>query len=140
MEKIGEIEMKLREEKIYLNALQDTLKLAPGSNGNANGNAELRTGSLVALAREILRKAGKPMHVREILKDMAKEATRNNRVSLSGSRGGYIRRNQIFTNQNKKSMNTLDVKLKIALKLFGKVEGLTAEQIRIIHEVYEDYY
>ncbi len=37
-------------------------------------------------------------------------------------------------------MNTLDVKLKIALKLFGKVEGLTAEQIRIIHEVYEDYY
>ncbi len=107
MEKIGEIEMKLREEKIYLNALQDTLKLAPGSNGNANGNAELRTGSLVALAREILRKAGKPMHVREILKDMEKEATRNNRVSLSGSIGGYIRRNQIFT---KTAPNTFGLK------------------------------
>ncbi len=93
VEKIGEIEIKLREEKIYLKALQDTLKLVPGS----NGNAELRTGSLVALARESLRKVGKPMHVREILKDMEKEATRNNRVSLSGSIGGYIRRNQIFT-------------------------------------------
>lgn len=96
-EKIHEIEIQLREAKVYLSALQDTLKLAPKSNGSIGGKSVLRPGSLVALARESLRKTGKPMHVRDILKDIGKDTTRNNRVSLSGSIGGYIRKEQIFT-------------------------------------------
>ncbi len=95
--KIREIEIQLREANVYLGALQDTLKIAPKSNGSIGRSAELRPGSLVALARESLRKEGKPMHVRDILKDMGKEVSRNNRVSLSSSIRGYIKKSQIFT-------------------------------------------
>lgn len=109
MEKIDKIESELREAQVYLSALQDTLKLAPRSNGSTNNIAKLRSGSLVALARDCLRKAGKPMHVKNILVSIGKEVNRSNRVSLSSSIRGYIRKDQIFTS-DVDSPNTFGLK------------------------------
>jgi hypothetical protein len=44
-----------------------------------------------------LRKAGKPLHITDILKGIGKTTSKKDRVSLSGSLGWYVRRNEIFT-------------------------------------------
>ncbi len=93
-EEIQELESKIRENRAYVQALQDTLKMLP-----RDGNQEkaLRQGSDMAKARDAILAAGKPLHISEILTALGKEVVKKNRVAVAGSMAGYVRKGAVFT-------------------------------------------
>lgn len=97
MIEIQQLEIQVREAKTYIQALQDTVKLLPRENGSAVQDFALRKGSSPALARDVLEKAGKNLHITDILKGIGKEPSRQNRISLAGSLNAYARKGIIFT-------------------------------------------
>lgn len=97
-QEIEELEARINEAKIYLQALQDVLKKFPrDSNNDAQPSSTLRPGSLVAQARDAILREGHPLHIDEILKTSGKELTRQNRIALGGSLSAYVRKGSIFT-------------------------------------------
>jgi len=98
-QEIRELEKQLAAAHAYIEALQDSMKLLPKDTVTTRGAAEqaLRPGSAVAKAREAILKAGKPLHITEILKAIGRPVDKSNRVSLSGSLSGYVKRGEIFT-------------------------------------------
>ena len=91
-------EKQLGEARVYIQALEDTLKLLPRESDEGFDAAKvLRTGSAVAQAKDVLQRAGHPLHVIDLLKAMGRDDTRNNRTGLSGSISAYVRRREIFT-------------------------------------------
>jgi hypothetical protein len=91
---------KLKEAEIYAQALEDTLKLLPKEDGGvseAPAEIPLREGSNIAKAKEAIQKAGKPMHITELLAALGKPADKDARAALAGSLGAYVRRGEIFT-------------------------------------------
>jgi hypothetical protein len=101
-QEIAELEMQIQAANSYIQAMQEVLRLLPkddADNGSAEQPLQLRHGSAVAQAKDLLAKVGKPMHITEILKGIGRENTKSQRVSLSGSLRTYARRNQIFSQQ-----------------------------------------
>ena len=98
-QEIRELEKQLAAAHAYIEAMQDSLKLLPKDAGSSAAVPEqtLRPGSGVAKAREAILKAGKPLHITEILKALDRPVEKNQRVSLSGSLSGYVKRGEIFT-------------------------------------------
>ncbi len=92
------LEDQIKEARVYIQALQDVLKLLP-RDAESEGNADtiLRSGSLVAQARNIIKARGTAVHVDEILRILGKEVNRDNKAALSGSLAAYVRRGEIFT-------------------------------------------
>jgi len=95
LEEISSLEATIREAKTYLQALQDAMRLLPKENG-LEKEMVLRHGSAVAKAKEAIIKAGKPLHISEILKAIGKPDDKSNRVSLSGNIQSYVRKGQVF--------------------------------------------
>jgi hypothetical protein len=97
-QEIQALEAQIKDAKVYIQALQDVLKLMPRDPGSDAGTgAMLRPGSLVAQARTTIKASGSALHVDEILKLLGKEVTRENKTALSGSLAAYVRRGEIFT-------------------------------------------
>ncbi len=96
-QEIQELELKLKEANSYMQALLDSIKLLPRDSNGASVKQILRPGTTLAKARDAIKKAGKPLHVSEILKLLDKPLDKKNRVSLSGSLSGYVRRGEVFT-------------------------------------------
>jgi hypothetical protein len=96
-QEINELEQKLRDARIYLQAVQDSIKALPREAMDANQVKELRPGTAVANARELIKSAGRPLHITDILRGLGKPVDAKNKLSLSGSLAGYVRDNQIFT-------------------------------------------
>jgi hypothetical protein len=108
-EEIREYEMKIAEAKAYLQALTEMQKLIPKAPVTPTNPAlALRAGTAMAKAREAILKAGKPLHISEILKALGRPVDRANRGSIAGSLSAYVRNGEIFT--------------KIAPNTFGLVE------------------
>lgn len=98
-QEIAELELKIKEARSYVQALLDTIKILPkepAANGNS-GAFTLRPGTALARARDAIKQAGRPLHVNEILVALSKSTDKANKVSLSGSLAGYVRRQEIFT-------------------------------------------
>src|SRR5271154_5847246 len=93
---IGELKLQLAQAEAYLQAIQDSLRVLPKEPTDGGSEPELRSGTLLFQAKEVLRTAGKPMHINEILKKMNKPVDKNNRISLSGSMAAYVRKGVIF--------------------------------------------
>jgi hypothetical protein len=93
---INSLKLQLAQAEAYSQAIQDSIKVLPKEPLNAGAEPELRQGTLLAQARDILRTEGKPLHVNEILKRMGKEVDKGNRISLSGSLAAYVRKRTIF--------------------------------------------
>ena len=91
------LEQDLRDTRVYIQALQDSLRLLPKEQPGDLPARSLRPGTAVALAQEVIKKAGRPLHISAILVALNKENTKENRVSLSGSLGGYAKDRRIFT-------------------------------------------
>lgn len=91
---IVELEKQLGEARAYLSALVDTAKWLPKS---GEQETALRAGTDLAKARDLIKSHGHPMHVADILKAIGKEVNKANRISLSGSLGGYARQGKVFT-------------------------------------------
>lgn len=97
-QEITELELQLRDARSYLQALQDALKLIPHDLlGQSTSSATLRAGSALSKTRDVIQKAGKPMHITDILKAIGKPVDKKNRVSLASGLAAYVRRNEIFT-------------------------------------------
>jgi len=96
---IRELEKQLAAANAYLQALQETIRMLPKEprSGQSLPTQILRPGSGVAKVREAIIKAGKPLHITELLKALGRPVDKNSRVSLSGSLSGYVKRNEIFT-------------------------------------------
>jgi hypothetical protein len=92
-QEINDLEMQIEKARAYMQALQDSMKFLPKENGQMQ--IVLRPGTALAKTQEILRKAGKPLHITELLKALNEKPDK--RVSLSGSLSAYVRNNQIFT-------------------------------------------
>ena len=112
---IASLSSKLKEAEIYTQALEDMLKLLPKEEGAPGSelvaDAPLRQGSIVARAKEALQKAGRPMHVTELLTEMGKPADKENRSAIAGSIGAYVRRNEVFTRPGPNTFGLIGMKL-----------------------------
>ena len=86
------LEEKLRNARIYVQALTD---VARALQGEANADSDLKTGTMIAQARDALLKAKRPLHVDELLKAIGRSA--GSKSSLTGSLAAYVRREEIFT-------------------------------------------
>jgi len=94
---IQELEARWRDAKIYLQALQDVLKILPRDNSPALGAKTLRMGSAVSKAHEVMLKLGRPAHVTELLEALGQAVNRESRASLASSLASYVRRGEIFS-------------------------------------------
>src|ERR1035441_8981197 len=85
---ILEFEARIKEARIYIQALEDTVKMLPrDALGGTELNLELRPGSRVAKAQDFLRTAGRPQQILAILEGIGEEPNNANRAALSGSIG-----------------------------------------------------
>lgn len=86
---IRSLEQKLQAARVYIQALMDVRREIEGD------GSELKPGSMVAMARDAIKRAGKPLHVDEILTAIGRPA--ESKSSLTGSLAAYVRRSEIFT-------------------------------------------
>jgi len=93
---ISNLRLQLAQAEAYLQAIQDSIKVLPKEPANGRAESELRPGTLLSQARDILKSEGKPMHVNEILKGIGKTVDKGNRISLAGSLSAYVRKGVIF--------------------------------------------
>lgn len=103
-QEIKDLEAQMERAKVYLQAIQDSIKALPREATSYNGSraedaavSDLRPGTRLARAKEAIREHGAPMHISEILSAIGVENTKEARVSLVGSLGGYVRKGQVFT-------------------------------------------
>lgn len=94
---IQSLEEKVRVGKVYVQALQDVLKMLDQDAQTAATESVLKPGSTVARARDLIIKSGEPMHLTDLLEAMGKDATREAKASLTSSLAAYVRRGDIFT-------------------------------------------
>jgi hypothetical protein len=97
-EENAEYRRKIEDNDIYIQAMQDAIKLLPKEATSPPSNqVVLRQGSAIYKVRDAIRKAGKPLHITEILKALDKPLDRDSRSSISGTLGTYVRNGKIFT-------------------------------------------
>jgi len=90
-----DLEIKVREGKAYIQALQDSMRILPRETGEAQ--TELRPDSALARTRDFIKSSGKPLHISEIIKLLGKPNDKKNRVSIAGTLSSYARNRKIFT-------------------------------------------
>lgn len=92
------LEDKLRVARIYVQALQDVMKLLDHTIERTSPTETLlKPGSTVAIARETILTLDRPVHMNELLKAQGKANNREARASLTSSLSAYVRRGEIFT-------------------------------------------
>jgi hypothetical protein len=95
---IQNLERKIEAAKVYVQALNDVLKeIDRESNDSDDSPTTLRKGSAVAQAYDVIKSAGEPVHIDDILTRIGKEITRESKASLTSSLAAYVRREEIFT-------------------------------------------
>lgn len=92
---IDSLKSELIRKESFLQGLREALRMLPRPDGETAAQI-LRPGSDMAKTREILKKAGNPMYIDDILKGLGRQITTNARASLAGSIGNYARRGEIF--------------------------------------------
>ncbi|HEX9751076.1 MAG TPA: HTH domain-containing protein [candidate division Zixibacteria bacterium] len=91
------LKSELDKVQSAIEAYRETLKILQKGVSAGNGS-DIRPKSKVGRALQILRDAGKPLHVSEILRALGEDhKNKQARASLSGSLGVYVRNGQVFT-------------------------------------------
>jgi hypothetical protein len=112
-QEIADLEGKIREAKAYLQALEDTVKVLPKDGDlSSTSDSKLRANSMVAQARDVLKRSGTPMHVTKLLEAMGRATSKKNKTSLSGSLSQYVRRQDIFTRPEANTFGLIEWDLK----------------------------
>jgi|ERR1035438_9462688 hypothetical protein len=127
---ISTLTTQIREAQVYIQALEDTLKMLPKDvqNDEFNGaQADLRPGSRVARAYDFIRQTGCPQQVLDILKGIGEEQTLPNRAALSGSIGAYVRNGRIFTRPAPNTFGLLEFGNKPTMPRSGPPPGFGKE-------------
>lgn len=106
---IAESKKQVELSEMYLQAMLDTYKLIPKDEDGAESVLKSpKAGTELAKAFLAIKTAGRPLHITEILKFMEKPLTQQNKTSLTGSLGAYVRRGDTFT---RPGPNTFGLKL-----------------------------
>jgi hypothetical protein len=95
---ISDLEAQVNNAKTYLLGLEEAYKVV--SRGAANQDSatpSFRVGSLLARSYEAIKKAGRPLHVNDLLVAVGREVTRADRSALSGTLAAYVRKGEVFT-------------------------------------------
>ena len=128
-QKITEYQVQIAHSEAFIQGLQEALKLLPkdGIIKRRKAKASLRPGSDMAKVRELLKQAGKPMHIKEIVIGIGRSDTKPNRMSIAGSLGRYTRNEEIFkrVGPNKFGLKAMDYEEDIPIQLppdFGEDE------------------
>lgn len=117
-QEVAELELRIREAKAYIQALEDSMKLLPRDTGaNVEVDHTLRPDSTLAKARDAIRTAGAPLPISDLLKALGKTPDKKSRVSLAGTLSSYARAGKVFT---KTAPNTF------GLAEFGRTSPQTA--------------
>jgi len=93
---IRDLELQIHAAKAHLQANEESLRALLKEDGSSLGERTLRAGSSIAKARDAIKKAGKPLHIADLLKALGRSNDKKNRLSLSGSLAHYVRRGEIF--------------------------------------------
>lgn len=93
--KLQELQTQCHKREAFIRGLEEALKLLPQD--HASGEADLRPGSAMALARQVILNAGRPLHIGELLEAMGKDDSKANRASIASSLRGYAKKGQVFT-------------------------------------------
>jgi hypothetical protein len=96
LQEVQELELRIREAKAYIQALEDSMKLLPRDASVGLGHT-LRPNTNLAKARDAIKAAGVPMSIAELLKAIGKPQDKKHRVSLAGTLSGYARDGKVFT-------------------------------------------
>jgi hypothetical protein len=94
---VRQIRGQITGAEIYIQALEDTMRLLPKEPVGDGTEVTLRPGTNLEAARNAIRKAGKAMHIGDLLKAMGLQNDDDTRASVSGSLGFYVRKGQVFT-------------------------------------------
>ena len=109
------LEAQLRDAKVYIQALEDTLKILPHDPGEDSGpmtSGHLRPGSKVDRAREAIRSVGRSLHISDLMNSLGIDNTPANRAALSGSLSAYARRGEVFTRPAPNTFGLLEFAVK----------------------------
>jgi hypothetical protein len=88
----------LRLEERYLEAMLDTYKLLPRTGEEKNGTGSgLRKGSNPDKAYQVLKRNGKPMHIKDIVEGMGLKVNRGTTQGLAGALRTYANKGHVFT-------------------------------------------
>lgn len=123
-QEITDLELKIKEAKAYVQALLDTIKILPKTQDGSSPGSQLRPGTALAMARDAIKAAGKPLHVNEILRSIGKPESKGNKVSLSGSLAGYVRRGEIFTRPAPNTFGLLELERTADLESPNDFDGI----------------
>jgi hypothetical protein len=91
---ITDLEVRIREGRAYIQALQDSIRVLPRDAGDQQ--PELRPNSALSKTRELIKNSGKPLHITEILKLLGKPTDKKSRISLAGTLSSYARAHKTF--------------------------------------------
>jgi hypothetical protein len=108
-QEIRSLRLQLAQAEAYLQAIQDSMRVLPPEQEADVEVTALREGTAIAKARDVLKAAGRPLHILEILRQMGRTPNKQNRVSLSGSLAAYVRRNQVFRKAAPNTFTLLEV-------------------------------
>ena len=104
-EEIEALKSQIRDANVYVQALEDTLKILPrelavdneGVQGVMARGIVLRTGSKVYRVRQAIHSAGRPLHLTELISALRLPNKPKERAALAGSLSSYARKGEIFT-------------------------------------------
>lgn len=108
-QEIHDLEQRLRDARVYLQAVQDSMKALPKDAMDSDKPRELRPGTAVAKTRDLIKNAGRPLHITDILKGLGRPVDKKNKLSLSGSLAGYVREGQIFSRPAPNTFGLIDL-------------------------------
>jgi hypothetical protein len=112
-ENIG-LEDLIRANEAFIAGLQEALKLMPKEAAQERSPEQiLRPGSVMAKVRDLLNERREPLYINDILKGIGKEMSKKNRISIGGSLGNYVRRNEIFTRPAPNTYGLLEFEIEI---------------------------
>jgi hypothetical protein len=116
-QEIEELETKIREARIYVQALEDMMRLLPREELNGQPESTLKPGTAIGKARDAIKAAGRPLHITEILVAIGRPTDKNNRAAIGGSIAAYVRRGEVFTRPAPNTFGLVDADVMGATEL-----------------------
>jgi hypothetical protein len=112
-QQIIELNSQIEHAEFFIKGLQEALKMLPKDNDSKarKGKGTVRPGSDMAKIRDLIRQAGKPLRIEEILIGLGKSDTKANRMSIAGSLGRYVRKSEIFNRVGPNLFSLIDMEV-----------------------------
>jgi hypothetical protein len=110
LQEIAALELQVRDAKVYVQALEDMMRYLPRDEvGSSSVDSALRPGTAISKARDAIMRAGRPLHITEILAAIGRPADKANRAAIGGSIAAYVRRSEVFTRPEPNTFGLLDM-------------------------------